>query len=440
VSGPSPFAACPAGALLPSSHAYPDAEVEPALAINPVDPANVIGAYQQDRWSDGAARGIVVASSRDGGRTWQRQALPFSRCAGGDRAAIRVGDPWVAFGPKGTAWVIATGSDGVHVAVSSDKGTRWRASRIYRDAGGRSADKPSIAADPDHPSRAYATWYTIDRSTRTLSSWLSRTADGGVTWSDPQRMATSEVVPVAGASRKLGPVSPMIIATRRPPGLYVLSLYEPFSPTPHPPFGLGFQRSTDQGRTWSAPRIIQDVLPVEQTTDQNNDRPVRTGTEVVNAAADPRRGDLYAVWQDARFSGGRHDAVALSRSADGGGHWSAPVAIDSVHGSPAVVPAIAVDAAGRVGVSFLDWRDLEAGDNTTLPARYRLAVSVDQARHFQTQALSSAFDLMLAPDAGGLFLGDYTGLAACRGGFCAMYATTNRDEPSNPTDIRFWAE
>ena len=37
VSGPSPFADCTSGSLLPASHVSTNAEVEPSLALNPVD-------------------------------------------------------------------------------------------------------------------------------------------------------------------------------------------------------------------------------------------------------------------------------------------------------------------------------------------------------------------------------------------------------------------
>src|SRR2546428_13557711 len=53
VSGPSPFAGCKVGGTA-SSTLYPEAEVEPFVAVNPTDPNNAIGGSQQDR---GPARG-----------------------------------------------------------------------------------------------------------------------------------------------------------------------------------------------------------------------------------------------------------------------------------------------------------------------------------------------------------------------------------------------
>jgi len=41
--------------------------VEPSVAVDPTDPMHLIGAWQQDRWSNGAANGIVSAVTFDGG-------------------------------------------------------------------------------------------------------------------------------------------------------------------------------------------------------------------------------------------------------------------------------------------------------------------------------------------------------------------------------------
>ncbi|MGB5101950.1 MAG: hypothetical protein WBO04_01355 [Steroidobacteraceae bacterium] len=75
--------------------AYTNAEVEPHLAIDPSNPNHLVAAWQQDRMSDGGARGLATAVSIDGGATWSTpRASPFSQCAGGSFS--RTSDPWVA--------------------------------------------------------------------------------------------------------------------------------------------------------------------------------------------------------------------------------------------------------------------------------------------------------------------------------------------------------
>ncbi|HEY5310377.1 MAG TPA: exo-alpha-sialidase, partial [Casimicrobiaceae bacterium] len=65
---------------------YENAEVEPMVAVNPANPNNLVGVWQQDRWSDGGAHGLLTGFSFDGGRTWARTSAAFSRCAGGNVA------------------------------------------------------------------------------------------------------------------------------------------------------------------------------------------------------------------------------------------------------------------------------------------------------------------------------------------------------------------
>ena len=57
VSGASPFASCTADAGQVGT-VFVGSEVEPWIAVNPTNPSNIVGIYQQDRWSNGAARGM----------------------------------------------------------------------------------------------------------------------------------------------------------------------------------------------------------------------------------------------------------------------------------------------------------------------------------------------------------------------------------------------
>src|SRR4051794_37797656 len=68
-SGPSPFDGCPVGAAPGSDPGtvYPNTEIEPFVAVNPTDPDNVIGVFQQDRWSNGGAHGVGAPRSTNGG-------------------------------------------------------------------------------------------------------------------------------------------------------------------------------------------------------------------------------------------------------------------------------------------------------------------------------------------------------------------------------------
>src|SRR5690348_10979186 len=104
VSGLSSFeAACNQGL---SGKNFRDSAVESWIAADPRDPQHLVGAWQQDRWSNGGASGLLAAASFDGGRTWKTSALPFSRCASTESPFAKVSDPWVSVSPDGTAHAI----------------------------------------------------------------------------------------------------------------------------------------------------------------------------------------------------------------------------------------------------------------------------------------------------------------------------------------------
>ena len=146
-----------------------------------------------------------------------------------------------------------------------------------------------------------------------------------------------------------------------------------------------------------------------------------------------RQGRLFVVWQDARTAGDARDAVLISRSTDGGLAWSAPAQVSPDLGTQAFTPAIAVARDGTIGVTYYDLRNNTA-DPATLPTDYWLARSTDGVNWSETH-VDGPFDLASAPEANGLFLGDYQGLATVGNTFVPFYARTNPGNPGNRTDI-----
>ena len=61
VSQPSAFAPGCDGAT-PTGTLYVDTAAEPYLAVNPTNQLNLIAGWQQNRWSDGGAQGVSLAS------------------------------------------------------------------------------------------------------------------------------------------------------------------------------------------------------------------------------------------------------------------------------------------------------------------------------------------------------------------------------------------
>ncbi len=102
ISGNSPFDGCTADDTTSQpGEVFNDSEVEPWVAVNPRYPNHVVASWQQDRWSNGGARGLVAGVSFDGGRHWLEVPLPgLTPCTGGGEF-IRASDPWLTFDPNG---------------------------------------------------------------------------------------------------------------------------------------------------------------------------------------------------------------------------------------------------------------------------------------------------------------------------------------------------
>jgi hypothetical protein len=428
-SGRSPFTEGCDGAAS-SGTVYAGAEVEPMLAVNPANPDNVVGVWQQDRWSNGSARGLVTGASLDGGRTWTLAAAAFSRCTGGDATNggdyERASDPWVTFAPDGTAWQIALATvrqaSAMLVSRSADGGRTWSApTTLIRDSGTAFNDKESITADRFDARFVYAIWDRLNGANG-APTYFARTTDGGATWEparaiyDPgntgQTINNQIVMLNDGTLVAFFTRLPTTLTSGYRPEMFVL-------------------RSTDRGATWSAPIPVATVQALG-TRDDESGFDVRDGANLGSIAAGPN-GELAVVWQDARFSGGTHDGVAFSRSTDGGLTWSAPVRINGAPATKAFVPAVHIRGDGEIGVSYYDLRN-NLPDAATIPIDVWLTRSTDGV-NWQETHVDGPFDLALAPYARGLFLGDYMGLASIGASFVPFYARTNAGSPDNATDV-----
>ena len=179
-----------------SATVFLNSEVEPHFAVDPSNPLRYFGAWQQERWTSGGARGLGVGVSRDGGHSWSRSFPPFSRCAGGNAGNggdyERSSDPWDAVSPDGTAYVITIGFNGasltpgsissVLVSRSTNNGTRWSApTTIVREGGDVFHDKESITADRADSRLVYAVWGRVSVA-NFGPTWFARSTEGGASW------------------------------------------------------------------------------------------------------------------------------------------------------------------------------------------------------------------------------------------------------------------
>ena len=150
------------------------------------------------------------------------------------------------------------------------------------------------------------------------------------------------------------------------------------------------------------------------------------------AATGPRQRDTIGAGD---LPHGVRDAIAFSRSVDGGSTWSTPMPINAVAATQALLPAVSVRADGMVGVLYYDFRN-DTGDASTLLCDVWLATSANGSDWVERH-VAGPFDMRRAPvTPGGLFVGDYQALTSASGRFMAFFTQAGPDAAS-PADI--WA-
>jgi hypothetical protein len=435
----------------------PDTEVEPWLVVNPTNPSNLIGVWQQDRFPDGGSRGVVVGASFDGGATWQNVPITGTvLCDGG--AFQRSTDPWVSFAPDGTAHLIVLaidpdtgggfGANAMLASRSVDGGLTWSAPVMLIATNDPAVlnDKESITADPTDTNLVYTVWDrlqpfkdpALDFTGPTL---FTRSTDGGLTW-EPARVITKPKKFQQTLGNQIV-VQPTGVVLNFATGIRARKSKLARN-------AITVQRSFDHGVTWEKPKRALKTAPhsafdpngVGVFDPQSHDA-CRTGDVIPALAVDPATGTLYAAWQDSRFSGNGFDEIAFAQSTDGR-KWSKPVKINQTPAMgpgpnrQAFNPAIRVAADGTICVTYYDFRnnDQNAPLLTDVWAVFCKptinAPATDPLSWGHEAALTdSSFDFLQAPFAEGYFLGDYQGLAAAGNDFLAFWSQPQDADRAN---------
>jgi hypothetical protein len=451
VSGADPFGDCPGRAL---DARLPAGAVEPYVAANPADPADVVAAWTQNRF-----RGVIVGASSDGGRTWRRVVVQgLTRCTGG--GFDYVDNVWLSFGPRGllylSAHVFADSGASARVGMrSADGGRSWSlpvpiVTENRPRAGSFSGG--AIAADPYRPGVVYSVvpkFYqpaTDNRPYRGLVL-ISRSRDAGRRWERP-------VLAYDSGDDALTTGHQLLVLPDR-------TLVDIFTLVQHPGTArqtkrIGVLRFTDGGQHWSAPTFVEG-LGSAGTVDPDRPAPVNTGSSLVSSVAiDRTTGRMYLVWQDARFTAGAADAIALSASDDAGRTWSPAEKVNAtpttvpIGNQQAFAPTVDVAADGTVAVGYYDLRFNDPG--ATLPTdRWLVRCRPDRTGFrtmrscTETRLTPHSFDTRQATDIDvgppGFFLGSTQGLTHTARDFVAVFAQsglpgTDTDQPPRITAQR----
>jgi hypothetical protein len=454
VSATSPFSADCNGPAFPITAAYVNAESEPYVVVNPRNPNNLITVYHVDRYPNDGANGVLASTSFDGGRTWQIPELKdqpqFTRCAGGNEVSggdfEKASDPWVDFGPDGTAYFATVAWDASNmdstaqlVSTSTTGGRTWdRPVTVIRanDPDISNGARAAVTADPKRQDTAYLVWAwkrsaPAPRTGGAVS--FSRTTDRGRSWSKARHIYETPVGMQTSANQ--------IVVTPNGDLVNVFNELAMGAGSDHPRHDrIAVIRSTDGGETWSKPTTLAHSF-VAGVTDPQTGAIVRVGDSFTDIAVDPRPGTntIYAVWGDARFSQVQTQQIALAKSTDGGLTWSDPIAVSGDHESQSFIPSVAVNDRGDVAVTYYGFSARKSGSRA-LMTRYWITLSNDQGQSWlqRQQITPEPFDLRTAPVNGGFFFGEYQGLAGAGQSFVAAATFTNGQSLVNRTDIFFY--
>ncbi|MDH6137495.1 hypothetical protein P3T37_006928 [Kitasatospora sp. MAA4] len=351
-----------------SSDPYSDAQAQHATEVEPDTYSygtTVVSAFQVGRVSGGGASNIGWATSNDGGQTWTHGFMPAST-ANTSGPYASASDASVAYDAKDGVWMVSwlgitSGSEvDVELSRSTDGGHTW--SNPVGISTSTFDDKNWTVCDDHASSPYYGHCYTeYDDANSGDAEHMRTSTDGGVTWG-------AEMSPADSPSGLGG--QPVV----QPGGTVVV------------PFSSGTQSaedaftSTDGGASWGASVQIATVAH-HTVAGLENDAAAATATRSPHdtlresslpSAEIDASGKVYTVWSDCSFrSNCTSNDIIMSTSTDGT-TWSTPVRVPIDAATSTVdhfTPGIGVDpsssgSTARLGLTYYYYPNAACTDTT----------------------------------------------------------------------------
>lgn len=248
---------------------------------------------------------------------------------------------------------------------------------------------------------------------------FSRSEDGGETWTPPRVLYETEAAgPVTRPSPELEKQfsAPQVDATG---AIHVIWMSEPKGE-------IWYTRSTDQGVTWTDPRVVvSGIDPLPSPLPPTDFRSASYPVMAIDRSDNPTtRGNLYVVYPT--MNGERHADVFLVRSMDAGATWSNPAMVnDDNTTTDQWMPWMDVGPAGDVHVVYYDRRFDSA--NRLLDVSYahsRDGITFDSSVRLTEVSSDSSVSYH---QSGATFIGDYIGIVEGANGWVHPIWVDTRD-------------
>jgi hypothetical protein len=371
-------------------------------------------------------------ASSNGGRSFVEGVAPMVRpfTTGADPSTAIARDGTVFFDfLSETPSYCSGGRSAVILTHSIDHGRSFRPPVVVDI--NSADDKPFMTVEsiPNRPSHVFVVWTRWHNAGSDI--WFARSTDGGAHFSPPHMLYSS----------KLDNFGPMPVVGPRGRVSVFWATFPERSLTSVAPARILMRSSSNDGVHFGVQRHVSGwftSLPRMVTPGSLRNL---TGP----GATSDGNGVLYASWaQVARQrAGGAVDAdIVITRSTDGGAHWSRPVRVNDARGADRFMPSLTAWSDASVGVAFYDRRN-GPGRLDVYASRVRFSGKLTASANVQVnQGASPTADIYyIAPGSTclspGRFFGDYIGAAAApHHRLCVVWSSARSQFPGT-TDIWF---